>query len=157
MVPQNSNDHQILLYALLYTDSQVHIFEWNFLFNKWFSTALRDRDDSRTFCKYIMPNSKCVKSYNIKQHNAWTLTGLPTASQFLQRLASSWNLPQCMNWRTLWLVGILHPVEYLVMAVWCLKTNHTSIGLHSESGHQYLMLCSQFTWSWPTAVIELNL
>lgn len=81
-----------------------------------------NRDDSRTFCTYIMPNSKCVKSYNTKEHNTWTLTGLPAASQFLQHLASSWNLPQCMNWRALWLVGILHPVDYLVMVVWCLET-----------------------------------
>lgn len=122
MVAQKSNDHQILLHALLYINRQVHIIECNILFNKWFSIALMDRDDSRTFCTYIMPNSKCVKSYNTKQHNTRTLTGLPTASQFLQHLASSWNLPQCMNWRALWLVGILHPLDYLVMVVWCLET-----------------------------------
>lgn len=29
MVPQKSNDHQILLHALLYINSQVHIYEWN--------------------------------------------------------------------------------------------------------------------------------
>lgn len=122
MVSQNSNDHQILLPALLYINSQGHFFEWNILFNKWFSIALIERDNSGTFCTYIMPNSKCVKSCNTKQHNTWTLTGLPTASQFLQHLASSWNPPQCMNWRALWLVCILHPVDYLVKVVWCLET-----------------------------------
>jgi hypothetical protein len=80
-----------------------------------------DRDDSGTFCRYIMPNSKCEKSYDIKQHNMWTLTGLPTAPQFLEHLASFWNLPQCMNWRVLSLVCILYPVDWLVMVVWCLE------------------------------------